>query len=321
MLVLGIDGGQTSTRAAVADLGGHVLAQAQAGAWDNLSTEEKRQQCRAVLGELVRQIGAKVPLEQIRYAALGLTGAQGGAPIVKTWMRELWPHLLGAEVYHDTRSNFWGADPYGKPGVLVIAGGGSIAWGFDRAGREAFAGGYGYLLDDVGSGYELGRRAVLAVLEAAQLRGPATGLSRALLDHLGLRQPWDLRMGFYDGLLDRHQVAALVPVVARVAREGDEVAGHILGDGGAALAGLAVAVMHQLEFWDAPVYPTGGVFRVGPVHEAFRQALSRQAPKAEVRLPRLEPLGGTLVLALELAGPVQPAQIEYLEHTFRYAEV
>lgn len=320
MLVLGIDGGQTSTRAAVADLEGRVLAQAQAGPWDNLSTEEKRGQCQAALGELVWQIGAEVPLGQICYAALGLTGAQGGAPIVEAWMRELLPHLAGVAVHHDTQSNFRGADPYGNPGVLVIAGGGSIAWGFDRAGREAFAGGYGYLLDDVGSGYELGRRAVLAVLEASQLRGPATGLTRALLDQLGLGQPWDLRVGFYDGTLDRKRVAGLLPVVARVAAKGDQVARRILRDGGAALAELAVAVMRQLEFWDPTVYPTGGVFWVGLVREAFAGELSRRAPKAAVRVPRLEPLGGALVLALELAGSIQPAQIENLERTLRHAD-
>lgn len=318
MLVLGIDGGQTSTRAAVADLAGRVLAQTRAGPWDNLSSEEKRQQCRAVLEELVRQIGTKLAPEAIRYAALGLTGAQGGAPIVEAWMRELLPHLAGLAVHHDTRSNFRGADPYGNPGVLVIAGGGSIAWGFDTAGREAFAGGYGYLLGDLGSGYELGRRAVLAVLEAAQLLGPATGLTRALLDHLGLGQPWDLRVGFYDATLDRRRVAGLLPLVAQVAGEGDAVAQGILRDGGEALAGLAMAVMRQLEFWDPAVYPTGGVFRVEWVREAFVRELSRLAPKAAVRVPVLEPLGGALVLALERAGPIHPGQIANLERAFRY---
>ncbi|WP_276954648.1 BadF/BadG/BcrA/BcrD ATPase family protein [Allomeiothermus silvanus] len=332
-LVLGIDGGQTSTRAAVADLQGRVLARAQAGPWDDLSTEEKRQRCRAVLEELLRQIGAQLPLvkghrppasagtqEPIRYAALGLTGAQRGSPVVEAWMRELLPGLVSLAIHHDTQSNFRGADPYGNPGVLVIAGGGSIAWGFDVAGREAFAGGYGYLLGDVGSGYELGRQAVRAVLEASQLLGPATHLTQALLAHLRLGQPWDLRMAFYDGRLERQQVAGLLPVVARVAGEGDKVAQRILREGGAALAGLAGAVMRQLEFWDPAVYPTGGVFRVGLLREAFMQALARLAPRAVVRPPRLEPLGGALVLALEQAGPIHPGQIAGLEQALPYAD-
>jgi N-acetylglucosamine kinase-like BadF-type ATPase len=317
-LVLGIDGGQTSTRAAVADLQGRVLARAQAGPWDDLSTEEKRQRCRGVLEELLRQIGAQLPLEPIRYAALGLTGAQRGSPLVEAWMRELLPGLVSLAIHHDTQSNFRGADPYGNPGVLVIAGGGSIAWGFDGVGQEAFAGGYGYLLGDVGSGYELGRQAVRAVLEASQRLAPATHLTQALLAHLSLNQPWDLRMAFYDGRLERQQVAGLLPVVTRVAGEGDRVAQRILREGGAALAGLAGAVMRQLGFWNPAVYPTGGVFRVGLLREAVMQALAWLAPRAVVRLPRLEPLGGALVLALERAGPIHPGQIANLEGALGY---
>ncbi|PZA06278.1 MULTISPECIES: BadF/BadG/BcrA/BcrD ATPase family protein [unclassified Meiothermus] len=316
--VLGIDGGQTSTRAAVADLQGRVLARAQAGPWDDLSTEEKRQRCRGVLEELLRQIGAQLPLGAIRHAALGLTGAQRGPSAVESWMRERLPGVVSLAIHHDTQSNFRGADPYGNPGVLVIAGGGSIAWGLDGAGREAFAGGYGYLLGDAGSGYELGRQAVRAVLEASQRLAPDTRLTQALLAHLGLGQPWDLRLAFYDGRLERQRVAGLLPVVARVAGEGDRMAQHILREGGAALAGLAGAVMRQLEFWDPPVYPTGGVFRVDVLREAFIQALARLAPKAEVRLPRLEPLGGALVLALEQAGPIHPGQIASLEGALGY---
>jgi hypothetical protein len=66
------------------------------------------------------------------------------------------------------------------------------------------------------------------------------------------------------------------------------------------------------------VYPTGGVFRVGWVREAFVRELSRLAPKAAVRVPVLEPLGGALVLALERAGPIHPGQIANLERAFRY---
>lgn len=68
------------------------------------------------------------------------------------------------------------------------------------------------------------------------------------------------------------------------------------------------------------MYPTGGVFRVGLLREAFMQALARLAPRAVVRPPRLEPLGGALVLALEQAGPIHPGQIAGLEQALPYAD-
>ncbi|MDB4897107.1 MAG: ATPase BadF/BadG/BcrA/BcrD type, partial [Firmicutes bacterium] len=69
------------------------------------------------------------------------------------------------------------------------------------------------------------------------------------------------------------------------------------------LADMAVAVLRQLALTEAPVYPTGGVFRVGDlILQPFSEALARLAPQAFVAQPALPPLGGALVMALELAG-------------------
>ena len=74
----------------------------------------------------------------------------------------------------------------GQPGVVIISGTGSIAYGRNAAGEAARSGGWGYVLGDEGSGYWIGRAALRAVLREADHRGPATALTPMLLDHFGV---------------------------------------------------------------------------------------------------------------------------------------
>jgi glucosamine kinase len=308
-LVIGIDGGQTSTRAVLCNFQGQVLGRAAAGPWELLESPEAQRRCRGHLMALLEQLAQQHPLKTVTQVALGLTGGKNGLPLVEGWITDHLPQAT-ARVYHDSRTNYAGANPQQGPGVLIIAGGGSIAWGLAPGGRDAFAGGWGYLLDDVGSGYEMSRQAILAVLRAWQQMGPSTQLEKALLAHFGYREVWDLRMAIYR--LERPQIAGILPVLAQTAAE-DPVAQGILQAGGRGLAQLAVGVMQQLDFWDPLVFPTGGAFRVSQVDQAFASELARLAPAAQVGLPRLPPLAGCVVLALAALGPISADQIAQLE--------
>lgn len=307
-LVIGIDGGQTATRAVLCTQGGRVLARATAGPWELLEGLDAQARCHQRLLSLLQQLATQSPLALVHQVALGLTGGKNGLPLVEAWVTAQLPQAQ-ARVYHDSRSNYAGANPTQGPGLLVIAGGGSIAWGLAPDGRDTFAGGWGYLLDDVGSGYEMGRQAILAVLRGWQQLGPATALQQALLDHLDLQEVWDLRMAMYR--LERSQIASLLPVLALQAQS-DPVALNILQLGGQGLAQLAIGVMRQLDYWNPVVFPTGGVFRVGQVAQAFQDQLSLQAPNARIGTVRLPPLAGCVVLALSQLGPVSEAQIVQL---------
>ena len=74
----------------------------------------------------------------------------------------------------------------GEPGVVIISGTGSIAYGRNAAGEAARSGGWGYVLGDEGSGYWIGRAALRAVLREADERGPKTALTPLLLEHFGV---------------------------------------------------------------------------------------------------------------------------------------
>ena len=107
----------------------------------------------------------------------------------------------------------------GGPGIVVIAGTGSVAYGENGAGEAHRAGAYGYLIDDAGSGYGVGRAALAAVLRAADGTGEDTSLTGRLLALLGFASVGDIIPAVYGGSLDRLAIAALAPVVADAARE------------------------------------------------------------------------------------------------------
>jgi len=192
-----------------------------------------------------------------------------------------------------------------QPGVVVISGTGSIAYGRDGRGRTLRSGGWGSVFDDTGSGYDLGRKAVAAALRDFDGRGQQTALREAV--------PEALKIGSITQVAARewapHEIAALFPVVLRVAREGDRVARRLCGEAGRDLAEMAVALLKQLGAGrrGLPVVCAGGVFSASAsVRRSFarhlRQLLEKEklAPVAGVNLMQREPVEGALELAFEL---------------------
>ncbi len=312
--VLGVDGGQTATKAAICDPRGRVLARVTAPGWDHMISPEGRRHCRAALSDVWQRLRPAAAGRTCRAACLGLTSGQAGSDIVARWTRAL-TQAADVIVVPDLVASLRGADPSGGPGVVVIAGGGSAAWGRTAAGRTALAGGHGYLLDDEGSGYELGRRAIITALKAAHGRRPRTALLDVVLRHFGAADVGSVRSMIYAGQAGRREIAALVPGIVGAARAGDRAATQILTDGAEALVEMAGAVIARLRLPEGPVYPVGGVFQAGkPIMAPFRAALRRRHPHARVRRPQLSPLGGALVLGLEAAGSWAPGAAVRLRH-------
>jgi N-acetylglucosamine kinase-like BadF-type ATPase len=108
------------------------------------------------------------------------------------------------------------------PGVLLLAGTGSIALGRDRHGRFARAGGLGPLLGDDGSAFSIGRAWLRAAVAPARARRIATSPDAVA------------------------RVAALAPGVLRRARRGDRTARRVVRDAQAALAALAAHTARAL---------------------------------------------------------------------------
>ena len=115
-----------------------------------------------------------------------------------------------------------------EPGVVVVSGTGSIAYGVSHHGVAARAGGWGPTLGDEGSGYWIGRRALAAVMRDADGRGPRTDLTPLVLRHFSLPKPEALVAEIYHQPQGRRAIASLGAVVDRARAEGDPVAIDIM---------------------------------------------------------------------------------------------
>ena len=307
-LVVAVDGGQTATKSLVATVDGEVLAAGRGGPSDHFhgagGVEKNRRAIHGAVQSALAAAGAD-PVDVVAIG-LGLTGAPTGGeqtPVVHHIVHEILPGAAVA-VVADYVTNLAGASQ-GQPGVVLIAGGGSIGYGLTADGREALAGGFGYLLGDEGSAFDIGRQAIAAACRAEDRRGDPTTLRDVVLDHFGLETMRTIPRVVYREGFSRERISLLAPAVAAAAHEGDDAARRIVATAGEQLAVMALGVIRQLfEIGDAvAVYPTGGVFAagetlLGPFHARLRDAW----PSAEVRTPAFPPAVGGLILAARALG-------------------
>jgi N-acetylglucosamine kinase-like BadF-type ATPase len=301
-LVVGVDGGATKTRAAVIGPDGRMLGYATAAS--SSAYHREPEEAAAVVITAVRQALATAGRPGPAAAlGAGLAGADDPALRVRL-LKALGDARLAraVTVEHDAAAALAGGLAL-EPGVVVIAGTGSVAFGTDASGRRARAGGWGPLLDDEGSGHAIGRAVLRAAMRAHDGRGEPTALAEAVAHRYGLASLAALKVAVRG--IGIHEVAAVAPLAADAARAGDAVATVILDHAGQGLAAMVAAVARALD-WQRVAFPlvlSGGVFNAG---EAIRQPLVRAlfahgcAP--HLLAPRFPPEVGAALLAARAAG-------------------
>jgi len=201
-------------------------------------------------------------------------------------------------VTHDALIALSGAT-CGEPGLITIAGTGSIAFGRNASGKTARAGGWGYVFGDEGGGFYIVRQAVRAALRFEEGWGDPTSLRSMFLDATGEPDINDLLHRFYTPEFPRPRVAAFAKLVDDAAENGDAIALEILNDAARELATIAAAVRSQLfEKADpARVAYIGGVFRSRTVLATFTELVGKS-----VAPPIYGPAAGALLEAYRAAG-------------------
>lgn len=295
-LFLGVDGGQSSTTALVGDESGRVVGVGRGGPCNHVGKAEGRDRFIRAVGGCLRETGF-VDAE-FEAACLGFSG---GAADKGAYVRE----LIKAKRYlvtHDAFVALIGATA-GEPGVITIAGTGSIAFGRNREGRTARTGGWGYVFGDEGGGFDIVRQALRAALREEEGWGPKTRLRDALVSSAGATGANDLLHRFYTDEYPRERVAAFAKLVDRVARDGDAVAREILLTGAQQLATLAGAARAQIFDGNAAccISYLGGVFRSEILLGRFRMLMELEEGN-RVAEPVYGPAAGALIEAYRTAG-------------------
>lgn len=301
---LGLDGGGTQTRAAVAGPDGGPLGWGQAGAC-NLAAVSPPDALAAALAAADQALSeAGLTRDDVGAFCAGIAGASFGERrrTFHDGLQAAFPQAHVA-VEPDYAVALTGATG-GGAGVIVIAGTGSAAYGENAAGLSHKTGAYGYLVDDAGSGYGVGRAGLAAVLRASDGTGEPTTLSERLPAALGLVSLADVVPGVYGGAISRVALAGLSRTVAEAARaDEDAVARAILMRAGGALAQLAQGVTSRL-FASSdvpyPLAPIGGLWEAGDaLTDVFVRSLRRFAPLAVWTRPQRPPVEGAILRAAQ----------------------
>ena len=294
MNVLAVDGGGTKTALAVVDQGGQVLYRAAGGGINPFDQSGWKEDLQALLGRVSAPYGA---------AALALPG-YGEAAAVTAQQHEVAAGLgVPHQVLNDVDAAQLGAFA-GGPGLLILAGPGSMVWGRDAAGCTLRVGGWGDLLGDEGSAYWTGLRALNGLTRALDGRRPRTPLHDRLLRVVGQTETDesssdDTVLSWLVGLKHpRSQIAGLARQIDRWAEAGNPDATHLLEEAAAELALLARTAQARLPELGVAWSVAGSFTRSATVQRVLRRELGAD----NFRPATLPPLGGAALAAARVAG-------------------
>jgi N-acetylglucosamine kinase-like BadF-type ATPase len=301
MFVLGLDAGGTKTVCLLADAGGRVIAEAR-GPGANLQAAGELAVEKVLHDAMESAIGERdVTPSAICLGIAGVDRADDLAA-VRAIMRRI-GYKARVVVVNDALVALEAGAP-GAPGVVIVSGTGSIAYGRNAAGESARAGGWGYVLGDEGSGYWIGRAALRAVLREADQRGSATALTPLLLAHFGVDEAQGLIHEVYQSDLKPTSIGALARCVHEAFLQGDAVAIGILRTAADELEGAGVSVARRLGLLGEPFtcVLAGGIFRAVPwLQEELQRRLPVAAPRCVAWLLDREPAMGAVSIALQEA--------------------
>ncbi len=310
LVVVGVDGGGSSTRVYVADERAQVLFKVTG---DGSAVSPGAEADSAdVIGALVKNAVIDAEMGHLMPRALVVGVAGVGREAQKIALTQELERLEIAEtvvVISDAEAAMEDAFAEG-PGILLIAGTGSIAWGRSPAGTMQRCGGWGPVIGDEGSGAWLGRKALQVIASAHDGREPETALTGALLTALELDDVAAIIS--WAASATPADMATLAPAVLSAAEVGDLRANTIVTMAVEELA-LHIRALARALFVDEraaiPVALHGGLLGRGrPMRKRLEHRLKTLVPGSIVRHQTVDATRGAVQMALRTIGLTVEAQ-------------
>jgi len=318
--VIGIDGGGTKTLGLLADLSGNVIAAAAAGPSNPNTVPEGElvQVFHDLFSSLNRQ--SKKNEEKIisLYAGISGAGSKENEKVILNILKKHVPAETAIKVETDAVNALY-AGTYGKPGIVQISGTGSITYGKNSRGEEDRVGGWGYLFGDEGSGYDMGRQAVVAALKAFDGRGdPDTVLPDMLYTHFQVDNPQALIRKIYTSSPPKSKISPLVQIVFHAYKLHDLTAREIVDQTVKELA-LNITTLYEKLFFPgeaSKVVLSGGIFQEKEIIPVLLQEACSAYKDLSFVLPDMSPAGGALIGAYLMKEiPIDETVIQTIIHT------
>lgn len=297
---IGIDGGGTKTTCVIGNQTGKLLAVCQ-GASSNIQSNPLEDVKSALLG-LVHDVLAKTDtryeqLEVVYFALAGGDRARDKQRIAEI-LQPLYERNIRVVMENDAMAAL-ASGTWGDPGIVLIAGTGSIAYACTSEKPVARVGGWGYLLGDEGSGYEIGRNGMIAALKDYDGRGEETILTERITKHFDLTSLADLPSAVYAQPYVRAEIAQISKIVMAAAKKGDQVAVRIIEEALNELVHLVEAARKAPEIEKWPVVISGGLFSDSFFKSQFIEEVHRRWGNLQVIEPSISAAAGAFILALK----------------------
>lgn len=306
MYVLGIDGGGTKTIGVIANLKGEVIAKATVGPSNpnSVNKSDLRKELTTLIKELDKKSDHLFP--EIKRVFAGMSGVDH--PLAREEMRHIISSIMPVDVKVSIDNDGITAlysGTLGKPGVVQIAGTGSITLGLNDQGERDRVGGWGYLIGEKGSGFALGRDGLQAAFLAHDRVKDATELHQLMLNHFQVESLPDVIPLVYKGKNVKELIASLSKLVMEAADNNDVVAVKIIRKNGLQM-GISIACLIEKLYTNKeqaesiPVVLTGGLFnRLDLFRANIEEVVNNNHMNAKIVVPKMSPVGGAIIAALQ----------------------
>jgi len=301
--VIGVDGGGTTTTAALADLKGKILNIGESG-----YSSPRNVGIEMTAANIAKGIGKVLPKDKKIKILSTFTGLPAVEEEFKSKKDKIKKELLK---YKEVSPIFQGKIIIGsdqivafcsgtekKDGVLLIAGTGGVVHGW-KGKKEAKASGWGWLADE-GSAFWTGQKVIQAILKNIDGRGKKTLLTKLVFQKLKVKTIEELLFKVYSKNFKK-TIPSFSIFCDTASKGGDEIAKEIMLEAGKELALAGKTIIRKLNFQkiEFPLVLVGGMFKSKIPLETVKKEIKKIAPKAEFIQPKEEPIVGAIKLAIE----------------------
>jgi N-acetylglucosamine kinase len=300
--VVGVDGGASKTVALIGMVEGKILGRGETGPsnYHNVGSTVASNAIKKAVLEAKRNASLNGIMPKTAVVALAAIDSPKDRHVTSLFVHRT-KIAETSFVIHDSVAALYAATQ-GKPGVIVISGTGCVAAGINRAGEYVRVSGWGYLVDDEGSAFDIGRKALTTAFRTLDGRNPHTKLTVVLERKFGVQSLEEILNIIYTKGWSVEEIASLAPLVSKAAKT-DKVCRNILKQSGISLAELAVTVAKRLRMTHSKfmVVTVGGNFKSGRyLLEPFASRVKLDCPYAQLRRLDIEPAIGAFWLAAQL---------------------
>ncbi len=299
--IVGVDGGASKTLAVIGDDYGNPIALGRAGStnYHNVGVAATVREIRKAIHNAAEEAG--IAHLRPRLAVCALAAIDSDRDFVSA-VRFVKAAKIAERSYvtHDSVAALH-ASFGNQPGIIINAGTGSVAAGVNSNGKYVRIGGWGYLCGDEGSGFDIGRKALVAAFRATEGRSPHTTLESILRRKFQVKSLREAIPVLYGQGVDVDLVARLALTVSKAASS-DRVCRQILRDAGIELAHqvYATAVKLGLTKKHFKIATTGGNFKSRILFSSFSKSIRQRCPRATIFRGSTEPAKGAYGLAVSL---------------------